>query len=142
MISGDHILGDITPNISSRFNDTNPLLEYMNSLDKVYSLDVGLCLPGHRSPIVNYKARIDELKKHHLERADEVLGILESGGKSAYQVASRMTWDMEYDTFEEFPVYPKWFAFGEALSHLQYLESQNKVRRTLRADKKVIYCKY
>ena len=48
-ISGDHILIDITPNISLWSDDENPLREYLHSLDKVYDLDIELVLPGHRS---------------------------------------------------------------------------------------------
>jgi glyoxylase-like metal-dependent hydrolase (beta-lactamase superfamily II) len=141
LFSGDHILGDITPNISSRFNDTNPLREYMKSLEKVSQYDVELCLPGHRSPINNCKSRINELKQHHINRANEILQILESGNKNAYQVAALLRWDMDYETFEEFPVYPKWFAFGEALSHLQYLEGLGQVKRNSLPDSKIVYCK-
>ncbi|GAI37601.1 unnamed protein product, partial [marine sediment metagenome] len=38
-ISGDHILSDITPNISLFSNEENPLKEYLISLDKVYNFD-------------------------------------------------------------------------------------------------------
>jgi hypothetical protein len=40
-----------------------------------------------------------------------------------------MTWDIEADSWEKFPVAQKWFATGEAISHLRYLERRNKIRR-------------
>ena len=132
LFSGDHILNDITPNISSRFNDEeNPLQEYLSSLDKVYSLDAKIVLPGHRTPPADLKTRIDELKNHHMERLNEILSILNKKKLNAFQVASLMTWDMKFETWEDFPIYPKWFAFSEALSHLHYLESIHKVRRLI-----------
>lgn len=140
LVSGDHILGDITPNISSRFDGGDPLREYLDSLNRVYPLDVKLCLPGHRSVITDFRRRINELKRHHEERAAEILKILDTGSKNAYQIASQMKWDMTYDTFEEFPVFPKWFAFSEALSHLQYLEGSGKVKRIMLPDKRFVYC--
>ncbi|MBW2148531.1 MAG: MBL fold metallo-hydrolase, partial [Deltaproteobacteria bacterium] len=82
-ISGDHILHDITPNIQLWSNKENPLNEYMASLDKVYGLDIELVLPGHRIIFRNCKKRIQELKKHHQHRADEVLSLLENGGQNA-----------------------------------------------------------
>ena len=65
-ICGDHILFDITPNITLSLEDGNPLKEYLSSLDKVYDLDVELVLPGHRSIFRNQKERIRELKLHPL----------------------------------------------------------------------------
>ncbi|MBW2149949.1 MAG: MBL fold metallo-hydrolase, partial [Deltaproteobacteria bacterium] len=131
-ISGDHILHDITPNIQLWSNKENPLNEYMASLDKVYGLDIELVLPGHRVIFRNCKKRIQELKKHHQHRADEVLSLLENGGQNAYQVASRMSWDITYSSWDLFPVAQKWFATGEAIAHLKYLEEKGMVQREMR----------
>ena len=61
-VAGDHILNEITPNISLRSNAENPLKEYLESLDKVKRLNkIGLVLPGHGKPLKNYQERIDEL---------------------------------------------------------------------------------
>lgn len=132
LFSGDHILGDITPNISSHFKNEDPLTEYLASLDKVRGLQLEIVLPAHRSIITDGYGRIDELKKHHIARADEVLEILTNKGRqSAYQVASQMTWDMTYASFKLFPIAQKWFATGEALAHLIYLETNHKAKREL-----------
>lgn len=129
LISGDHILQDITPNISLWSDKYNPLQNYLDSLDKVSKLEVDLVLPGHRSLITDCRGRINELKHHHQLRADEVLNILNEKELTAYQIAAQMTWDMTYDTFEEFPVAQKWFATGEALAHLKYLEESGSVKK-------------
>ncbi|GAI58585.1 unnamed protein product, partial [marine sediment metagenome] len=130
-VSGDHILIDITPNISLWSYEENPLNEYLISLDKVYNLDVKLVLPGHRRTFKNHKQRIQELKRHHQTRANEVLSILEKGKQNAFQVASQMSWDMSYEFWYQFPSSQKWFAFGEAIAHLKYLEEKGKVRRVM-----------
>jgi glyoxylase-like metal-dependent hydrolase (beta-lactamase superfamily II) len=129
LFSGDHLLGDITPNIQSWSDDWNPLREYLLSLDKVYELDVEVVLPGHRSVFTNYRERIRELRQHHSKRAEEVLSILEPEGKNAFQVASQMSWDIISESWDLFPVSQKWFATGEALAHLVFLESKNLVSR-------------
>jgi len=139
LVSGDHILGDITPNISSRYDEINPLAEYLASLDKVSSLDVRLVLPGHRRLLTDLVGRIKELKQHHEARAAEALEILGSGDLNAFQIASRMSWDMSYETIEEFPIFSQWFAFSEALAHLQYLESLGKIRRIQISADRVVY---
>ncbi len=140
-ISGDHILSDITPNISLWSDEENPLNEYLISLDKVYNLEVDLVLPGHRDTFKNFKERIQELKSHHQTRAGEVLSILVEGTKNAFQVASQMSWDMSYESWELFPSSQKWFAFGEAVSHLKYLEEKGKIRREMPRQKVVFSLK-
>ncbi len=129
LVCGDHILGDITPNIQCWSGRENPLKSYLTSLDRVDELEVDLALPGHRSLIRNCRERIAELKRHHQERADEVLSILGKKGKNAFQVASEMTWDIKCASWERFPIAQKWFATGEAIAHLIYLEDKGMVFR-------------
>jgi glyoxylase-like metal-dependent hydrolase (beta-lactamase superfamily II) len=130
-ICGDHILFDITPNITLSSEKRNPLKEYLMSLDKVYDLDVELVLPGHRSIFKDQKGRIRELKRHHQTRLKEVISILGRGKQSVFQIASQMTWDIGYQSWDLFPPAQKLFAFGEALAHLKYLEEEGKVGREI-----------
>lgn len=127
LICGDHILFDITPNITLSSEKGNPLKEYLVSLDKVYDLEVELVLPGHRSIFRNQKERIRELKQHHRTRLGEVISILEKGKQNVFQIASQMTWDIGYKSWDSFPPTQKLFAFGEALAHLKYLEEEGQV---------------
>jgi len=127
LFSGDHILGDITPNIQCWSDRLNPLKEYLASLDKICRMDVDVVLPGHRSIFRTCKERIDELKHHHRNRADEVLSILAGNKNNAYGVAAEMTWDIVCDSWEQFPVSQKWFATGEAIAHLRYLQEKGLV---------------
>lgn len=130
-VSGDHILNSITPNIQLWSERWNPLETYLMSLDKVYGLDIELILPGHRPIFRNCKGRIQELRDHHQKRVDEILSILKKGSRDAFQVASQMSWDIAdvYDSFDLFPATQKWFATGEAIAHLKYLEEKGMVRR-------------
>jgi glyoxylase-like metal-dependent hydrolase (beta-lactamase superfamily II) len=135
LVAGDHILVDITPNIQCWSDEQNPLKFYLASLDKVYRLEVDLVLPGHRRLIQNHRNRIAELKRHHRARLGEVLTILEQGPLNAFQIASQMHWDIDCESWGQFPVAQKWFATGEALSHLRYLEEEGKITR--RTDREV-----
>ncbi|MDI6742525.1 MAG: MBL fold metallo-hydrolase [Smithella sp.] len=127
--SGDHVLYDITPHIESWSYETNSLKNYMESLDKVRNLPVKLVLPGHRNLFTGLAGRIDELKKHHENRAKEVLEVLGVNTMGAYDIAGGMTWDIECENWEQFPTTQKWFAVGEALAHLLYLEDQGRIKR-------------
>ncbi len=129
LISGDHILGDITPNIQCWSDVENPLKDYLASLEKTSRLDVELVLPGHRRRIPDIQSRIRELRNHHKNRLEEILNILRKQPMSAYEVASRMHWDIRCDRWEDFPVPQKWFATGEAISHLRYLKEANRIVR-------------
>ncbi|MBN1656161.1 MAG: MBL fold metallo-hydrolase [Deltaproteobacteria bacterium] len=129
LISGDHVLGDITPNIQCWSDEHNPLQSYLDNLDKVRLLETELVLPGHRGLISDPIKRIDELKAHHHRRLNEVLDVLDGGPAHAYRVASRMSWDIEADSWDDFPLMQKWFATGEAIAHLRYLEEKGAVRR-------------
>lgn len=128
-ISGDHVLYDITPNIQCWSDQDNHLKQYLASLDKVYDLEVSLVLPGHRKRFDDLKKRIDELKEHHRRRTDEVLSVLDGGGMNAFQVASKMSWDIDIDEWDMFPIAQKWFATGETIAHLRFLEDEGLITR-------------
>jgi glyoxylase-like metal-dependent hydrolase (beta-lactamase superfamily II) len=138
LVAGDHILIDITPNIQCWSDTQNPLKHYLASLDKVAGLQVDLILPGHRRLIRNHDARIAELKQHHAHRLNEVLAILGGAPLNAFQVAARMTWDIKADSWDQFPVAQRWFATGEAIAHLRYLEEEGKLARK-KGDKFQLY---
>ncbi len=129
--SGDHILDSITPNVSGwAQEDADPLGDFLASLDRVAASDLRMVFPGHRNPIANPRRRIEELKSHHRLRAQEITGILGRGPQTAYQVASQMRWDLSYDRWTDFPVPQQWFATGEALAHLLYLERRGEIAST------------
>jgi glyoxylase-like metal-dependent hydrolase (beta-lactamase superfamily II) len=138
LVSGDHILFDITPNITWYPEMPNSLERYLHSLDKVYPLDVELVLPGHRKHQNNHRARIREIQEHHNIRLKETAAALESGEKTAYDVAANISWDITYTSWEDFPVTQKYFAVGETIAHLQYLADAKRIRKYA-ADGKTLY---
>jgi glyoxylase-like metal-dependent hydrolase (beta-lactamase superfamily II) len=141
LVSGDHILFDITPNITFWLGMENPLKEYLASLEKVYPLDVNLVLPGHRRIWNNHRVRIRELEEHHRARAKEILSALEGGEKTAFEIAPYVSWDLDYSSWELFPASQKWFAVGETIAHLKYLEEEAMVQRKTRGGKIVFSLK-
>jgi len=128
LLSSDHILGDITPNITPWSWVRDSLGEYLHSLDKAAQLDVALCLPGHRRVVADYRSRVSALQQHHAARLDEVVDILDRIGEgSAFDVASRMAWSIRAKSWEDFPTPQKHFACSEAQAHLVHLESLGRV---------------
>lgn len=126
-ISGDHILGTITPNITPWYGVEDSLGDYLNSLKKVASYDISCTFPGHRGVIEDTRGRICELMSHHWSRLDEVHAVLAGRGAShAYEVTSCMRWSLKGITWDEFKVEQKCFATGEALAHLTHLEKSGR----------------
>lgn len=128
LISGDHILDPITPNIAFWGFEWNILEVYFDSLEKVKNLEVDLVLSSHRKIITNHRVRIDELRAHHEERLEEVKAIIGSW-TSIRDTASKMHWSLRAKDWSEFPDPQKWFASGEAMSHLEYLYIKGHAQR-------------
>jgi glyoxylase-like metal-dependent hydrolase (beta-lactamase superfamily II) len=118
---GDHVLAKITPNITFWGFDNDILNMYFCSLKKVYDLDIKYLFTAHRSIITDHRQRIEELLQHHMRRLQEIEDILAFGEQTVRDVASKMHWDLRYDKWEDFPNAQKWFASGEAMSHLEHL---------------------
>lgn len=129
LLCGDHILGLITPNITIELSLENPLQAYLDSLAKVDELEVDELLTTHGIPVDDMHQRIAELYHHHEVRLAEVVKILGDEWKNAYETARDMTWEIDCRNWDEFPAPQKWFATGEAISHLQYLYFTGKVAR-------------
>jgi hypothetical protein len=78
-------------------------------------------------------ARVDELLAHHARRLDETLRVIKADpGVNGYQIAARLTWSIKAKSWEDFPIAQKWFAVGEALSHIDYLVEEKKITREVR----------
>jgi glyoxylase-like metal-dependent hydrolase (beta-lactamase superfamily II) len=128
LLSGDHVLPKITPNVSLHPQQReNPLADFLESLEKVGSLKVERMLPAHEWDIDWFKKRIEELKVHHLQRLDEMLeAVGKDGAVTATDVARRVHWAT--GTYESFSGWMKRAAIGETLSHLRYLVSEGRLQ--------------
>lgn len=80
---GDHILDEITPNITFWGFEQDILATYLNSLNKVYEYEIDYLFTAHRKIIRDHQKRIIELLGHHEERLKEILTILRDGKMTA-----------------------------------------------------------
>lgn len=132
---GDHVLFDITPNISRWEGVTDSLGDYLNSLQEIKQLPVTLALPAHRAVHGDFAQRCEQLIRHHEVRCREVLRILQgSSPQTAWEIAAQMQWRIKARDWSEFPTPQKWFAVGEAMAHLDHLIAQGAVSRSLEQD--------
>ena len=138
LFSGDHILSEITPNISCWSITTNPLSDYLNSLKKIKELPIDKIFPSHRSILENSRKRVNELEKHSLERIIEVENILKKyNEQTAYQVATKLKWKIPVKSWKEVNPGQKWFATGEAMAYLAFLYSKDRI--TLNSDDSYLF---
>lgn len=129
MFTGDHVLFDITPNITAWARVPDSLGDYLKNLCLAKAYPVELALPGHRAS-GDYQKRIDELLAHHDVRLNEVLCIIgEEPGLNSYEISGKMRWKIRATNWDAFPTVQKVFAVGECMSHLNYLELRGKIRR-------------
>lgn len=130
MFTGDHVLFDITPNITCWSTMRDALGTYLESLEQISRFSTAHALPGHRESGPSLNARIREIQEHHTARLGHIKSILcAEPGLTAFEVAQRLPWSMRGKGWVDFPVTAKWFAMGETLSHLDHLLCLNQVER-------------
>lgn len=140
LFTGDHILFDITPNISIWNQVPHSLEDYLHSLDDIQALPVRAAFPAHRHGEGNVCLRIDALKKHHGQRLEEICQAVEHHpGSTAFEIAGLITWSARGLGWTQFPPHQKWFAMGETLAHLRYLMDHGKVSR-VKEKGQIVYC--
>ncbi len=141
MFTGDHVLYDISPNITFWPDAVDSLGDYLESLKKVRNLDVVTALPAHRNlPVITLAERVDQLLDHHDRRLAELVNAAaEHPGSTAYELAGLVHWRIRARNWEEFPPAQKWFAVGETIAHLDYLTIRGKIRREEADNVRVYY---
>src|SRR5437879_5495214 len=126
MLSGDHVLPRITPNIPFHPQaSADPLGDFLRSLERLEAYDADEVLPAHEHRFVGLDARLTELRAHHEHRFAEVVNAINEGVTTAWDIAARMRWSRPWDRIEGFM---RRAAVGEAMAHLRALENRGVVR--------------
>lgn len=128
LLSGDHVLPRITPNISAHPQQRQePLGDFLQSLRKVRDLPVDEVLPAHEYRFAGLPARVDEMIDHHHDRLREMLELIEAdAGCTSWELTQELTWSRPW---EEIPHFMRRAANGETLAHLHLLERRGWLRR-------------
>jgi glyoxylase-like metal-dependent hydrolase (beta-lactamase superfamily II) len=129
LFSGDHILPEITPNVSLHPQSIeNPLGRYLKSLRDIRQMDVALTLPGHDKPFTNLRLRLDEIIHHHELRNQAILGVLGFNRRTAYYIAREITWGDNY-RLKDLPDFHKRIAVFETMAHLEMMTAENLLHK-------------
>ncbi len=119
LISGDHILEFITPNIGWH-PDRDMLAAYLESLDLLNPFDIDWVLPSHGSAFRGHRARIRETTEHHDLRCGQILRFVAQSPLTAYGLVEKI-WTRKLSPFHQH------FAVFEILAHLEYMQRRGKV---------------
>jgi glyoxylase-like metal-dependent hydrolase (beta-lactamase superfamily II) len=127
LLSGDHVLPRITPNIGVHTQQIpNPLGDFLSSLLKVQNLAVEEVLPAHEYRFSDLRGRLDDIIIHHANRLSDIEQLLrERPGMTAWEMAVNLTWSRPWDQIPEFM---QRAAVGETLAHIVLLEIHERLR--------------
>ena len=140
LFSGDHILFDITPNISAWPEVENSVCDYIASLKRIAALSISRTFPAHRAGGEDVYTRIEQIIRHHDNRVEEIYNaVAEHPGCTAYETASRIKWSKGNRAWEEFTPHNRWFAVGETLAHINFLILQGRVSKDSSGDNRLYY---
>lgn len=91
MFVSDHVIQETSP-IVSYWNgeEEDPLADYMDSLEKISQFRVNLALPGHGSIIMRFSERVEEIKKRHDLRLEQILKLIDAEGKTVLDIVDEI----------------------------------------------------
>lgn len=133
LLSGDHVLPDITPNLGPDLFDPGyrPLDSFLDSLKRVRNLPVTIVCPAHGTPFTDLTRRVDEITEHHRERKALVLESVRKGPSTTYEIS--------LDVFDEdLSEFDKFLALNETYVHLMELMHEELIEKDAR-DNIVVY---
>jgi glyoxylase-like metal-dependent hydrolase (beta-lactamase superfamily II) len=137
LLSGDHILPTITPNIGRHPQSAeNPLRTYLESLYEIRQMDISLVLPGHDEPFTGLVSRIDEIVRHHEQRNLEILAAVSKQPRTAFDVAEYVTWGTQA-SWRDLPPIHRRMAIFETIAHLEFMIDKGRAMKIDRDN--VIY---
>lgn len=128
LLSGDHVLPRITPNIGAFGAEPTPALaDYLDSLDMIAAVAVDEVLPAHEYRFPDLATRARDLQRHHEVRLEEITARVRAvQGTSTWEITQGLTWSRPFQDMHP----TQWpFAVRETLAHLNLLESRGRVIR-------------
>ncbi|MHB8669457.1 MAG: MBL fold metallo-hydrolase [Acidimicrobiales bacterium] len=131
LLSGDHVLPDITPHIGLYVGlddpEPDPLGDFLAALDRVAAEPATEVLPAHQHRFPSIKRRVHELHDHHQTRLNAIeASLLAAGVETTWDIAAAMPWNRAW---EDLGALMKRTALSEAFAHIRHLERQGRVER-------------
>ena len=87
VFTGDLILGQGSSMVTYPEGD---VAAYLRSLDRLAALEPSILFPGHWDPVTDAMGKINEYRRHRLEREAQVLAEVRRGGGTAAELTRRV----------------------------------------------------
>jgi glyoxylase-like metal-dependent hydrolase (beta-lactamase superfamily II) len=126
LISGDHVLQKITPNIAWH-PEHDMLANYLASLDLLLPYDIDLVIPSHGTQFNDHRAVIRGTAQHHEERCGAILRHVADAPMTAHELVLAL-WRRKLTAFHHN------FAVFEILAHLEYMTRRGQISPCARPD--------
>lgn len=138
LLSGDHLLPRITPNVShGPTRGSDPLRQYLASLERLLADDVPRqVLPAHEWRFDTLAGRVEEVRAHHESRLQEVRRALGPAPRTLWELASTLEW---FRPWAQLDPLARRSALGETRAHVAYLMGESLVAADLAPDTAILY---
>ncbi len=121
LITGDQILPEIVTHVGIWWRQSeNPLPHYLESLERLRSLDVTRAFPAHGDPFGEFRARCDRIRDTHEQRLARIEAALRNSPVPLYELLRRFG-----GAVLETPAFP--LVAGQILARLAFLEASGRV---------------
>jgi glyoxylase-like metal-dependent hydrolase (beta-lactamase superfamily II) len=135
VIAGDCVLKRITPNPVLSPDPVDPskrfpsLAEYLVSLARLRSFAPTFVYGGHGEPVKDYEELFNRYLRAIRERQAQVIKLLPKTGATAWEISLKM--------FNETDDVHRFLAVSEAVAHLDFAQSENRIEVEFSGDTEV-----
>jgi glyoxylase-like metal-dependent hydrolase (beta-lactamase superfamily II) len=126
LISGDHVLEKITPNIAWH-PETDMLEQYLTSLELLLPYEIDVVIPSHGTGFEDHRRVINGTAQHHEERCKVILNHIKTARMTAHEIVLAV-WRGKLSPFHHH------FALYEIMAHLEYMSRRGRVLSETRSD--------
>ena len=125
LYTGDHLLPMMHAGLGlGAPTDSNPLADYLSSLERVGVYPEHEVLPGHGYRFLGVASRAAASAEHHRRRSREVAAVLADAPESSnWQIAARLTWTAGWQNLADFYLYS---ALAQTAMHRDYVEGTSR----------------
>jgi glyoxylase-like metal-dependent hydrolase (beta-lactamase superfamily II) len=125
LLTADHLLEHVTPNPVFELGEKGEedkfqaLVAYLESAQRVYSMDLEWLCPGHGKPFQNHRKILDSQLAFSRRRRARIAAGLEGASKAAFEVVS--------DIFRESSSMHVFLMISEVIGNIEVLEREGTV---------------